>query len=886
MDSNMSYNGNGVSSSSDLPSNNLQQHSNNQSYLHSTIPEESSIDNTIPHSTSHNQQQLSQDNTSMLLEQESQLHRKKRQRRSYSCGPCKLLKIKCDLEIPCASCKKFKRVSRCLLQPPQPPSEEELNKIKERKKRSLNKKLKVSNDIVHTFNDNQNSLASLVTSLSSTSKNLQLANGQSNDNNDQYISSHVRQNHTFNLQPEAIRGISNHPINHITGMEEQSSSNNKISSPGNGFKSTTMNGVNLIERLLNQDTERLFELNMVDIKRIKRLLPNNFNVFEKFFSSYLNSLNPILIDLQDHDEMLKQARLIYFKLLNINDEDSVKNLSQIFRFSIIELRHLSLMFLIMSNGLLFDENNTSQFLLDYNRMIIKDELINDWIKISRFLKLKILFYENLTDLIYLIDFYLIIKNLFLYKNDIIDNYLEFNNLLNYIVLNNDFISLIDDPIFETVDSDYNGNGADGQQMVDQYPDSVEFKILAKYWIQIRLVELEFTFFQFKGSLLVSNQLKNTVVPHRQLLNVLYGQNAKYIDCQLSKHSIEIWGLYYKKSAHSTSIRGIIKNYLELYSNVSLLLSKELKQVAINYKSPPSTSPTKQDIELLIKNQNVLLLSIRWLTFIRIESNYFPSLRYASYFTAMINLFNHFNLIDQDNNNSEFGVIDIIIDQFPIHCLKSYHQCLMYQALFLVLMKYFLINSKLKNKVVENIENEIYRINLYKIYPIIVKNFQLTLNKFMTNKKFQNLSIVPLFKLTERILLEFNQVLKNQPTSIQKSLNKGATPDDVLNNFEDLTDFLYKLKEIIPQENWEFLINLYFGSRDNFFRYVEKVWDLFQYLNYPLDSKSVDGEIYITAKIKFNDQFIKQHIDKLSGFEFNNDVVTDYIKLNVEPNIDD
>lgn len=76
----------------------------------------------------------------------------KRQRRSYSCGPCKLLKIKCDLQIPCTACKKFNRVNRCLLQPPQPPSQQELSKIQERKKRTTIKKMKLSNEFVQAYN--------------------------------------------------------------------------------------------------------------------------------------------------------------------------------------------------------------------------------------------------------------------------------------------------------------------------------------------------------------------------------------------------------------------------------------------------------------------------------------------------------------------------------------------------------------------------------------------------------------------------------------------------------------------------------------------------------------------------------------------------------------
>lgn len=67
----------------------------------------------------------------------------KRKRRSYSCGPCKLLKIKCDLQVPvCSLCVKFKRHDKCLVDPAHPPSREELTKIQERKKRTIIKKLR------------------------------------------------------------------------------------------------------------------------------------------------------------------------------------------------------------------------------------------------------------------------------------------------------------------------------------------------------------------------------------------------------------------------------------------------------------------------------------------------------------------------------------------------------------------------------------------------------------------------------------------------------------------------------------------------------------------------------------------------------------------------
>ena len=125
-------------------------------------------------------------------------------------------------------------------------------------------------------------------------------------------------------------------------------------------------------------------------------------------------------------------------------------------------------------------------------------MIEDWIKISKFIKLKVLAYESLTDIIFLIDWYMILKNYYDYENMVVENYLEFNNLLNYLVLNNDFINTIEDP--------YNEVGRNSKRRRRRrcsnyfsrrnevvYPDTRQFKVLSKYWIQLRLIEIDYTF---------------------------------------------------------------------------------------------------------------------------------------------------------------------------------------------------------------------------------------------------------------------------------------------------------------------------------------------------------------------------------------------------------
>ncbi len=49
-------------------------------------------------------------------------HKKRNARRTYSCGMCRRMKIKCDNKVPCSSCIKHNRISQCLDDPANPPS--------------------------------------------------------------------------------------------------------------------------------------------------------------------------------------------------------------------------------------------------------------------------------------------------------------------------------------------------------------------------------------------------------------------------------------------------------------------------------------------------------------------------------------------------------------------------------------------------------------------------------------------------------------------------------------------------------------------------------------------------------------------------------------------
>ncbi|EDK43858.1 hypothetical protein LELG_02037 [Lodderomyces elongisporus NRRL YB-4239] len=813
-------------------------------------------------------------NSSHLTDHEAHLLNKpKRQRRSYSCGPCKLLKIKCDLQIPCASCKKFKRVARCMMQPPQPPSQEELNKIKERKKRSLSKKLKTTGagEAGHLSDGGENAIASVL--LSSDTNSTLDAN-----------QTKLKGTRSATLHGESSNPYGDHPISHITSQYEELDKNTFSKLARQKFKTLAKGDV--LNQLLLQDSQKFVDLTMVDIKRIKRLLPKSFQVYERLSQLFTNTLHIISLDVQNFKEITLQSKIVYDKLLSILDGD-VRNIGQTFKFNIVELRNLSLFFLILTNGYSFDYEKTSNFLLENRHIYNRVDLMEDWLNIAKFIKSKIMSFNSLTDIIYLMDWYLIIKNYYTFRDILIENYLEFNNLLNHVVLNNEFIAILEDTLEDDQSSSGNldvidkANESNNNEFISSEKRKIslqnkshEFVILAKYWAQIRLTEYEFPFFQYKGSMLVSSRFRNTLVPHKEMLDILYGKDLELSASPLSRYYIKIWSFYFnKKSNRSTDTQGIIRKYLLFYTqvlNLSLQELGDIHKILLQQKMLGQTPRTieRNDLELLVMNQRLLLLFVQYLSFIRVESNYFPSLRYASFFTSMMNLFNHFTLLDDVSGGQ---LADILMIHMPLYYIRCFYQSLIYQSLFLVLMKYALLHNS-------RIGNVSYKVNYAQQYATLLQSFQIISSKFTKSHNIQyKYGDMPLYQKIVGILTDLTNILNAEP-------NGGDTQQPGLFEFNDFDDVLDNIESSMSPINWDCLCNTYHGSKDNLYRYAEKVWDLFMYLSNKVGE--VSTEIYITPEIKFDDEFMKLSEGNFTGFIFNEDTVDQYMKLIVEPNVKD
>lgn len=135
---------------------------------------------------------------------------KKRNRRSYNCGPCKKHKIKCDMKTPCGNCSKYGREVLCLEEPPNPPTKEQLYLKGERRRKYLQKK---ASKLINQYN---------------STKNLQedsTANSNNDNNNDNYNGNNVQNNNELKFKYEGASIIDGY-LNANTGNNSSNNSSN------------------------------------------------------------------------------------------------------------------------------------------------------------------------------------------------------------------------------------------------------------------------------------------------------------------------------------------------------------------------------------------------------------------------------------------------------------------------------------------------------------------------------------------------------------------------------------------------------------------------------------------------------------------------------------
>lgn len=849
----------------------------------------------------------------------------KRKRRRYSCGPCKTLKIKCDLQTPCAACTKVGREAKCHEDPPMPPSNEELNISNRRKNLSMRKKqlaalseeqaTVVSEKNLQKRQLDRRSVKDEDKKYSETSDPKNRSDNSSSNSQlqiDSKVSTHRESNSSGNFHehthsqhirnsgtevkgmrvpprstsrsslyasvlstpisdnqispPSAVRGeslsssittssftnqdsgyICLHPnvnnyqyydiylqqdpkdINSYCAQLAEypfNSNNFLIPQPSNSASILGQNqsippDLSLIETEHMNSKRIMYAFNNNDLSILKTFLPP-FPLLEELQNQYKLTSSNSYYNVLNHDEILAIFKDFYILLHELSPTDTVK----IDKYS---LKNISKFFCIMAISYLLSGWD-SEIIVNLDKLTV----IQGWINISSMIRCVIVDPSQISDVLFSIEWYFIVRDLFTYTDRLLDDYASFCSIINLSKLN---------PLFlESIKKKSN------EPLTNLNPDIVP---IIEYWIHLRIIDLEVPYIMHKGIFINSKEFENSYVPDKQSLDYLY-RDLNNISEPLRNISHGIMKLYFNRTQSNASIKLFLISYLDFFCDVDLLMFERLEY----FKSAslkPKFELTNTVLSDLIKNQYCSLVTIKWLSFVNIEwKYYFPSLRITSYLTTVATLFNHFinldKIIMRQTQNTE-SLVDRLIENFSYMSFLVFVRSLVYQGIFLITIHNF---KDMTDSVIDCCQ----------LFHLIKDAFYSAFSRFWNNERFQRqmYTTLPLFRKLLDLCHEFCRIV------------------DADRKHTSLDDFMAYLESTL--RTYDFLSQSLFASTDSFKCYVDILWRMFEYLK----TTTSDTKIPLSDLLCMNTDLINKHSHELRGFSITASILKEYSALVIEPKV--
>ena len=848
----------------------------------------------------------------------------KRKRRRYSCGPCKTLKIKCNLQTPCQACKKVGREDKCYEDPPRPPSSEEISISTRRKTLAKRKKqlaaLSEEEGLLSVNHAKQDGLGdspgTTLHRIAETGTNCStspsttpvpynitaelLSQSNLEQGGMQNLNSSVLQRAMFPQRIDDTKdtGLENSYISNasIPGLFASMSSTSLSDNQGTASRSVSLSssllsynlGGGLEDINLNPDVNNYVQRNSAQHRRIngrysvgaqvtdQPLNTHNFHLSQPNMTiitqdqsdmGFHSNASPIeLEDIQSKqimftfnntdlnifksflppfpilEELLYQYKLsssyTYYNILNIEEILSVfkgffNSISTISSTDTIKidkhsLKCISHFYGIMSIGYLLSgwEN-------DVIVNLDKQTVIQGWINISSMIRHIIVDSTKTSDILFSIEWYLIIRDFFTYNDLVLDDYSSFISVIELLKLNK--------WILDTIKKDTKKN----LTHVDK-----DIARVVLYWVHLRIVDLEVPYIMLKGTFIDSTEFANSVVPDKQTIDFLFDDLKKVTD-PLSIVSFQTMKLYFNRTQYTVSIKLFLRSYLEFFCDISLLSLEELNDFKTK-NSEPDFEQTDSDLQSLVKNQLCQQIAVRWLSFLSIElTHYFPTLRLALYLTSVINLFNHFHCLDSTikrQTNNRVSLVDKLLQTYNYGCFSLFVRCLVFQGMFIMTLKNFKTST-----------NSI--LNFLELFDIAQRRFHDTFTVIWnSNQVHQRLyPNLPLFRNSFDLCHQMCRIIDNDT------------------QFDLLDDFIAYLTSEIPL--FDYLTKNYFASLDNLKLYFEILWKLLTHLK----STDQSTKLIISELLFLNMDLVNSRLNDLTGLIVTPEVVDDFAKLVIEPN---
>lgn len=631
----------------------------------------------------------------------------RRKRRSYSCGPCKKLKLKCNLHIPCSSCERSKRTDKCLEHPPQPPSEKELERIanRKRKKQQLARKSSITDtDISPDIDAQPQPMLPIQTNNRVDDPHIPPDNSLHILWNPNSLSTHgdalydVYHPSETSHPPPLVHFI---PVNMVpmlvipnnTGlppstafspMDLANQLNDQVPVQMGQIKPDLANDdilylssqppshlhsePTILELEQREDQQTMLFLLVQEISHFRSHFALPYEYFIKLFNFHHQAAR----DFTEGMLPIDRARTMFLDFLR----DINTNTDPVYYTSIDTLRMVSLGLSMLTNGLLF---------ADVPPGITKGHLLDGWNALLASIHAKVYKNDKLTDSVYVMQ-WVMIRQVYLQADRQFDALCILQHeMVSFLFKNKAFFDLVRE-----------------RDQSNPYPDSQEFQIVARLWIFIRLFELEIPRFQGLHDEEAARFLLMSISPHKDINKAVFKHPYGYRD----HHDLIITfaSYYYKRSRETKTITDLIRSYLMLYSDAYNMLREDFRHLEVRLKASTYVE-NAGDFTLVVSNQLVLAYFVRWLSFIRIESNYFPSLRYASYLTSQLNLFSLALRYDDRIKAASGGkrlFYDILMKEWSLYYIRMLYHSIVFQGVFLMVLANFLPAEHLGVDTVETV----------------------------------------------------------------------------------------------------------------------------------------------------------------------------------------
>lgn len=233
------------------------------------------------------------------------------------------------------------------------------------------------------------------------------------------------------------------------------------------------------------------------------------------------------------------------------------------------------------------------------------------------------------------------------------------------------------------------------------------------------------------------------------------------------------------------------------------------------------------------------------------THYFPSLRFASYLTSILNLFNHFHCLDSTikrQTNNRVSLVDRLLQTCNYGCFSVFVRCLVLQGMFIMTLKNFKSST-----------NTI--LNFREIFDIARRRFHDTFTVFWNNNQVHN-ELHPNLPLFRNSFDLCHQMCRMVDDNTQ---------------FDLLDDFItYLMSEL---SLYDYLTQNYFASSDDLRLYLDILWQLLTHVNTDQSTKLIISELLF-----LNMDLVNSRLDDPTGLIITSELVDDFAKLVIEPNI--